>query len=75
MLVVGLGNPGKEYLTTRHNLGFLALDQLAERLELKSWRPLGDALVLEGFARPGGQTDGGALLQATLPPAEMLVEV
>ncbi|MBI5555262.1 MAG: aminoacyl-tRNA hydrolase [Elusimicrobia bacterium] len=33
-LIAGLGNPGKEYQKTRHNIGFLALDQLATQLSI-----------------------------------------
>ncbi len=36
-IIVGLGNPGKKYENTRHNAGFIALDFLAEKYNLK-WR-------------------------------------
>lgn len=35
MLIVGLGNYGKEYENTRHNIGFMAIDVLAEKLNIK----------------------------------------
>lgn len=33
-ILIGLGNPGKEYVLTRHNVGWLFLDYVRERLEL-----------------------------------------
>lgn len=37
MLVVGLGNPGREYAGNRHNVGFMVVDELARRHD-GSWR-------------------------------------
>lgn len=37
ILVVGLGNPGKKYEKTRHNIGFACLDAFAEAHEFEAW--------------------------------------
>lgn len=42
-VLVGLGNPGKEYEHTRHNLGFLVLDELAKHWEIKFKKNLRDS--------------------------------
>ena len=52
-LIVGLGNPGPEYQWTPHNLGFLALDELANRAGIRVERPEAKALV--GLGKLAGE--------------------
>jgi len=47
-IVVGLGNPGKKYESTKHNIGFITLDFLAEKNEIKINKIKHKALVGEG---------------------------
>lgn len=51
-LVVGLGNPGKRYERTRHNVGWWILDHLADVWRFDAWRRDGDSLTADG--RHGG---------------------
>lgn len=37
-IIVGLGNPGKEYSKNRHNTGFMVLDALYEKLNANDWK-------------------------------------
>ena len=44
-LIVGLGNPGPKYEKNRHNLGFMAIDRLADKLGVRQFKEEHKALV------------------------------
>jgi PTH1 family peptidyl-tRNA hydrolase len=46
-LIAGLGNPGKEYRKTRHNIGFMTVDRIAERLGVTFTRTQSKALITD----------------------------
>src|SRR5436190_5086294 len=52
-VIVGLGNPGKEYERTRHNVGWWVVDHLADVWRFEGWRRDGDARVASGHV--GGE--------------------
>ena len=86
-LIVGLGNPGPEYAWTPHNLGFLVVDELANRGGIRVERPEGKALVGRGklagedvaLAKPqtmmnlSGLCVRDLLAKYELTPAELIV--
>jgi len=86
-LMVGLGNPGREYRDTRHNIGFMLMDKLAERLGVNFTRSQEKAILTSGhyqghkiiLAKPQSfMNKSGHPIQALLKfyklsPAELLV--
>ena len=48
-IFVGLGNPTAEYAATKHNVGFMLADSLAEKISATDWREKFNALVAESF--------------------------
>lgn len=85
-LIVGLGNPGREYAGTRHNVGFEVLDRLAVRRRLEPWAFKNDWQTLwarEGsaylflkpqtFMNASGRAVGAAARFYKLPPESVLV--
>ncbi|MEI7610192.1 MAG: aminoacyl-tRNA hydrolase [Rhodospirillaceae bacterium] len=58
LLLVGLGNPGAEYAGHRHNVGFMAVDEIVRRHGFGPWRKRFSARVTEGtVALPSGGTE------------------
>jgi PTH1 family peptidyl-tRNA hydrolase len=86
LLVAGLGNPGRQYERTRHNVGWLVLDELARR-HGGSWRSkfsgslaeirLGEArlalLKPETYMNESGRSGAGAARFFKVPPESLLV--
>lgn len=46
-LIIGLGNPGREYRDTRHNFGFMMIDRIAVRLNARGMKMQSKAIVLD----------------------------
>lgn len=63
-LIVGLGNPGREYESTRHNVGFMTVDRLSEKLEIPAIKAKHRALL-------GDKTIGGQKVMLVKPMTYM----
>ncbi|MCD7946972.1 MAG: aminoacyl-tRNA hydrolase [Oscillospiraceae bacterium] len=86
-LVVGLGNPGGQYERTRHNVGFLTIDELERRMHVSvrklQYKALTDTAVVEGqrallmkpvtFMNLSGEAVGAAASFYHIPPERVLV--
>src|SRR6478609_6363395 len=48
LLIAGLGNPGATYAKTRHNIGFMAVDEIARRWGFGPWRSRFRSFACEG---------------------------
>lgn len=86
-IIAGLGNPGTQYQKTRHNVGFVAVDYIAEKLGVKIDRAkfhslvaeakMGDVRVLlmkpETYMNNSGVAIGEAAAFYKIPPERVLV--
>ncbi len=86
-LFVGLGNPGAKYAGHRHNIGFMALDRIAEDHGFGPWRSRFQGLAAEGrlgsekvvllkpqtFMNLSGQSVGEAMRFYKLEPGDVVV--
>jgi PTH1 family peptidyl-tRNA hydrolase len=86
-LFVGLGNPGGKYARNRHNIGFMALDQIASDHGFSPWKSKFQGQICEGrlgrdkvlllkpetFMNLSGQSVGEAMRFYKLEPADVVV--
>lgn len=86
-LIVGLGNPGEKYAGHRHNVGFMALERIAQRHRLGAWRKRFQGLAAEGqidgarvmllmpqtFMNESGQAVGEAQRYLKIPEGDIIV--
>jgi len=85
--IVGLGNPGREYAGTRHNIGFEVIDEVARRwnVRLRPWKSAADLAVVsvrsavlvepQTFMNLSGDAVGRVAAFHKLEPADLLVVV
>ena len=87
LLLVGLGNPGSEYAKNRHNIGFMAIDAIAERYSFTPFRKKFHGLLAEGvldgakvlalkpqtFMNESGRAVAGACAFYKIRPEDIIV--
>lgn len=87
LLIVGLGNPGGEYARNRHNIGFMAVEEIARRYRFSPWKKrfqgqtadgtIGSEKILllepQTFMNLSGQSVGAALTFFKLKPEQVIV--
>lgn len=86
-LVAGLGNPGSKYAGNRHNIGFMAVDEIVRRHGFSSWRKkfqgeasegslAGEKLLLlkpQTFMNESGRSVGEAMRFHDIDPSRLIV--
>jgi PTH1 family peptidyl-tRNA hydrolase len=87
LLLVGLGNPGSEHKRQRHNVGFMAVDAIAEQHNFQPWKRRFQGELAEGvlngtktlllkpqtYMNLSGKSVGEAAHFYKLPPAQVVV--
>lgn len=87
LLLVGLGNPGSEHKRQRHNVGFMAVDAIAEQHNFQPWKKRFQGELAEGvlngtktlllkpqtYMNLSGKSVGEAAHFYKLPPAQVVV--